>query len=63
MEAALDLPEAVQKIAIYDLVPEDRMPLLEQTRLFIAERLDGAVQLRPRAEFPELIAELSLAVN
>jgi Protein of unknown function (DUF3037) len=63
VEAALDLPEAVQKIALYDLVPDDRMPLLEQTRLFIDERLDGAVQLRPRAEFPELIAELSLTVN
>ncbi|HEV8282241.1 MAG TPA: DUF3037 domain-containing protein [Candidatus Limnocylindrales bacterium] len=61
VEAALDLPESVQKIAIYDLVPRDRLPLLQQSRQFIKERFGDSVQLRARAEFATVVGELARA--
>jgi len=62
VEAALDLPERVTKLGLFDAVPPDRQPLLDQTREFLDERLDGLVQLQSRDTFPDVVAELARTI-
>jgi hypothetical protein len=61
-EAALDLPENVVKLGIYEEVPPSRSSLVEQTRDFIADRLSGSVQLHPRDDFSTVIASLTRTI-
>lgn len=58
-EAALDLPEEILKVGVYDTVPSNRSDLLAHTRDFIADQLGGSVLFFPRADFPDLIGELT----
>lgn len=62
-EAALDLPEEVIKLGIFDAIPASRQTLLDSTREFIDAQLGGRVRLVGRSEFPAAIEGLAGAVS
>lgn len=59
VDAALDLPDDVLKLALFDRVPPSRAALFEKTREFFAERLDKDVRLHSREDFPEVAMGLT----
>jgi hypothetical protein len=59
VEAALDLPDDVSKVALYGSVPRGRTELFVHTQEFMKDRFGDSVRLYSTAEFPELVAGLT----